>query len=179
MDILAARILGSLRHIIRSIDQQNRRIRESYHVTQPQLVCIRALLHGGPMTSRQLAEQMYVSQATVTGVLDRLEAKGVIARERSTQDRRKVFISLTASGETMAKEMPWPLQERFAHSLELLDEEERMQMVHCLERLVELMHAPEMVIWPYGTREDLPPEAVALVETTPTTDNPEEETKAS
>ncbi len=156
MDILAGRILGSLGHIVRSIDQQNKRMCSEYNLTLPQLICIRQLLLGGSMTSSQLSNQMFITQATLTGVLDRLEAKGVLARTRSSQDRRKVFIALTEKGEDMARGMPWPLQEQFAHSLEQLAPEEQEQISSCLEKLVHLVDAPGPGdVWPFGCREEL------------------------
>ena len=48
----------------------------------------------GPMTPGRLAEVTGLSTGTITGVLDRLERLGFVRRERSTQDRRKVLVSL-------------------------------------------------------------------------------------
>lgn len=155
LDYLAGRILGSLRHIIRSIDMENKRICQKYKLTLAQLVCLRLLLNNKEMTSSRLAKQMFVSQATLTGVLDRMESKGLITRERSMTDRRKVFIHLSPQGEELAQEMPLPLQDRFAQSLELLEEHEREQINACLERIVQLMDAPDMEIWPYGSKQEL------------------------
>ncbi len=50
-------------------------------------------LHG-PMTAGRLAEVTGLSTGTITGVLDRLERLGFVRRERSTEDRRKVVVTL-------------------------------------------------------------------------------------
>lgn len=50
------------------------------------------------MTQREIAERCYVSQPTVTGVVDTLERDGLVVRERGTDDRRVVRVRLTDAG---------------------------------------------------------------------------------
>jgi DNA-binding MarR family transcriptional regulator len=59
------------------------------------------------MTCRQLGEKTLITKGTLTGVLDRMEARGIIRRGPSDADRRQVFVSLTAAGARMfAKVFP-------------------------------------------------------------------------
>jgi len=51
------------------------------------------------MTCKELSEKTLVTKGTLTGVLDRLEKKGLIARVPSREDRRSIFIRLTPKGE--------------------------------------------------------------------------------
>ncbi|GAU08768.1 MarR family winged helix-turn-helix transcriptional regulator [Desulfoplanes formicivorans] len=158
----AASILQSLRRIIRSIDQHNKQLGKKYQMTIPQLVCLRQLAsQDGQVTTGNLAKQVYLSQATVTGILDRLERKGLIMRQRSTLDRRQVFVSLTEAGIKLNEEMPWPLQERFAQSLASLSSDKQEQFDTMLQHLVEMMEAPQGAMWPYGDRESMPRDAHA------------------
>ena len=53
------------------------------------------------LTQVELAERMRVEKASLTGVLSSLEAKGLIARVRNLQDRRKINLRLTAAGRRM------------------------------------------------------------------------------
>lgn len=53
----------------------------------------------GRMETRHLAVEAGVTKATLTGVLDTLERRGLLERQRSTTDRRRVTVALTASGE--------------------------------------------------------------------------------
>jgi len=152
----AGSILLSLRRIIRSIDQHNKQLGKRYELTVPQLVCLRQLLMDGDLTPGRLAKRVYLSQATVTGIIDRLEDKGWITRERSTLDRRKILVRLTGNGTRMAHDMPWPLQERFSKSLKALKTEDIEQIDDMLKRLVQMMEAPAMPVWAFG-----PSEAVA------------------
>jgi DNA-binding MarR family transcriptional regulator len=146
----AGSILQSLRRIIRSIDQHNKQLGSKYGLTVPQLVCLRQLLQEGVMTLGRLAKAVYLSQATVTGIIDRLYEKGLISRERSTEDRRKMKVRLTEEGIRMVRDMPWPLQERFSNSLAALPETEQDQIDQTLKKLVQMMEAPPLPVWPFG-----------------------------
>jgi DNA-binding MarR family transcriptional regulator len=50
------------------------------------------------LTQREVADRCYVTQATVTGVVDTLERDGLVVRERGTDDRRVVRVRLTDTG---------------------------------------------------------------------------------
>ena len=86
-------------------------------LTVPQLLCLRHIRRHGLLTPGTLASYLFVGKATVTGILDRLEARGMVKRERDGSDRRKVFVALTQEGERLAREAVWPLQEQFARRL--------------------------------------------------------------
>lgn len=69
-----------------------------------QLRALDGLAEAGQATARQMADYADVTSATMTGMLDTLEARGVIRRERSPTDRRAVRIVLTDQGrETVAE----------------------------------------------------------------------------
>lgn len=146
----ASSILQSLRRIIRSIDQHNKQLGSRYRLTVPQLVCLRQLSMEGEMTLGQLARAIYLSQATVTGIIDRLSDKRLITRTRSTEDRRKMKVRLTEEGARLVNDMPWPLQERFSNCLAELAETEQDQIDKTLKKLVEMMEAPPLSVWPFG-----------------------------
>src|SRR5487761_2678601 len=53
---------------------------------------------GGPRAVRALAEALDVSQASATGIVDRMEQRGLVARERGDHDRRVVRVEITEQG---------------------------------------------------------------------------------
>lgn len=159
----ASSILLSLRQIIRSIDKHNKQLSGSSNLTIPQLVCLRQLLIDGPRPIGELAAAVCLSKATVTGIIDRLENKELVHRDRSTTDRRKVVLSLTDKGATLARNMPWPLQERFKVSLSSLDSTKIKLIDDTLKSLLEMMEAPEIEIWPYGGEDAVPSDAEILI----------------
>ena len=137
-------ILRSLRKITRAIDLHSRYLSREYHLTGPQVVCLRHLKQHGPTMPSLLAKEVSLSQATVTGILDRLEEQGAVQRERDISDRRRVNICLTEPGEELAASVPLPLQERFTMSLKELPEENQLVIDTVLKQIVGMMEAKDL-----------------------------------
>jgi MarR family transcriptional regulator, 2-MHQ and catechol-resistance regulon repressor len=70
-------------------------------LTHAQFDIIATLGNTPGMTYKQLGERTLITKGTLTGVIERLEQKGLVARERSGEDKRSFFVRLTASGEAM------------------------------------------------------------------------------
>lgn len=66
--------------------------------TDSQFDIIATLGNTPGMTCKELGDKTLITKGTLTGVLDRLEAKGLILRERG-EDRRQLWIKLTPAGE--------------------------------------------------------------------------------
>jgi DNA-binding MarR family transcriptional regulator len=77
-----------------------------------------------------------------------MEARGLIRRSRNSPDRRQVIVSLTDTGQHMARDMPWPLQERFASRLASLPDEGQQAIDRVLRQIVDMMEASEIEAWP-------------------------------
>lgn len=74
-----------------------------------------ALLHRGPMTQRALAAHLRVTPRNVTGLLDALQADGLIAREPHPDDRRATLVTLTEPGRTLTAGLQAGRDELAAH----------------------------------------------------------------
>lgn len=138
------RILQSLRRIIRAIEIHSQQLNHVYQITGPQLGCLLAIKQNGAMTPTRLARTLYLSTSTVVGIVDRLEEKGLLARIRSTEDRRQVQICLTAAGDLLAESAPSPLQETLSDNLKNLPPLELVSITLALDKLVNLMEAGEI-----------------------------------
>jgi len=68
------------------------------NITFPQYSVLLALGRNGPMQMSILGEHMLVAPANVTGLIDRIEAKGYVRRRRDPNDRRLWVIELTEDG---------------------------------------------------------------------------------
>jgi len=75
------------------------------------------LRFNGPLTMSRLAELLDVSVASATGIVDRMEKKGVIERKRSDEDRRVVEVHVSEQGEQVFVAMQ---AERQAHMARML-----------------------------------------------------------
>lgn len=136
------RILRALRRITRSIALHSRQLAACSSITAPQLVCLRAVIDNGqPMTATAISREIHVSPSTVVGILDRLEDKGLVRRERGREDRRIVFVSATEAGVALADSTPSPLQKKMADALNGLPELEQATITLSLERIVRLMES--------------------------------------
>lgn len=137
-------ILQSLRRIIHAVDIYSRKLRSQCDLTAPQLMCLLHIAQEGPLTSVQLSRLVHLSPSTLVGILDRLEAKGLIRRDRNQRDRRVVSVSVTPSGEELAASAPSPLQDKLAKGLSQLPKTTQESIAQALHQIVEMMEAPEI-----------------------------------
>jgi DNA-binding MarR family transcriptional regulator len=70
-------------------------------LTHAQFDIIATLGNTPGMTYKELGERTLITKGTLTGVIERLENKGLVARERSSEDKRSFFVRLTPEGEAM------------------------------------------------------------------------------
>jgi DNA-binding MarR family transcriptional regulator len=134
-------ILRSLRRIMRAVDLYSRRLVTDHGLSGPQLLCLRQLNAHGPIPAGELAAAVSLSPATVCGILDRLEARELVMRERQTDDKRRVLVRLTAKGRQTARKAPPPLEHGFQRQLEALPLGKQAEIDRVLKRLVEMMSA--------------------------------------
>ncbi|WP_114964386.1 MarR family winged helix-turn-helix transcriptional regulator [Alkalilacustris brevis] len=136
--------LIALRRILRATEQHGRALAAASGLTPVQMRVLKLLQADGRSTPKTLASQLRVSQATVTALLDRLETKRMILRERSAQDRRQTNITLSQQGVSAIDDAPDPLQEQFVTRFEALADWEQAMIVAALERVADMMDASEI-----------------------------------
>ncbi len=142
------RVLNALRRIVHAVDLHSRQLIQRCSVTAPQLVCLHTLAEEGTLTSRRLAEEVHVNPSTLVGILDRLERKGLVERQRGQRDRRSVFLSLTEQGRGFVQESPSPLQATLMVKLKQMEQAEQERLASTLEEVVELMEAQKVAAVP-------------------------------
>jgi MarR family 2-MHQ and catechol resistance regulon transcriptional repressor len=95
------RALNAFINLMRASDSLAARatlLLESEGLTHGQFGTLEALFHLGPLCQRALGEKLLRSGGNLTLVIDNLEKKGWVRRERQPDDRRKVLVSLTPKG---------------------------------------------------------------------------------
>ena len=132
-------IFMDLRRIMRAMDVYSRQLSGSHGLTGPQMLCLREIAEQGSLTTGALALAVALSPATLTGILDRLEVRGLVSRERRPEDKRRVLVSLTTVGRQMAQELPSPLQERFGSRLADLPADEQAVIRKALNSVARMM----------------------------------------
>ncbi len=135
------RIFRALRRIIRAVDIHSRKLNSEFKITAPQMICLYSLARQDKMTLSELAKEVSLGVSTVNGIVDRLEEKELLTRNRSKEDRRKVLLEPTDAGRELTIAAPSLLQNRFSDRLKNLPELEQAAIALSLERIVQLMEA--------------------------------------
>jgi len=94
-------------------------------------------VHQGCDTVAACAREMQTDAGAMTRMLDRLEAKGLLVRERSCTDRRVVNLALTPRGSEVAAQIPHVLAEVLNAHLRGFSPEEFTQMLVLLQRFID------------------------------------------
>lgn len=157
---LTERILVALRRVMRAVDLHSRKLVHTYSLTSPQLVLLREIDRVGEIAIGELARRSNIGNATATGIVDRLEHRGLVVRNRNGRDRRNVLVSCTDNARTLLGAAPPLLQERFMEQLDHLQNWEQEQILSSLERLAKMMNAqdldaaPMLASYPLDATED-------------------------
>ncbi|MDG2046840.1 MAG: MarR family transcriptional regulator [Halioglobus sp.] len=134
-------VLVALRRVIRATDIYSKKLAKTTGLTAPQMLLLQIIRTKGELTIGELATAMSLSQATVTTVMDRLEKRHLVTRQRSTVDKRKVHAQLTVEASKILEQAPIPLQQNFSTRFNVLDEWEQTMIISSLQRVAKMMDA--------------------------------------
>ena len=134
-------ILVNLRKIIRGINLESKRIYKEVGLSIPQLLTLSYLRgsDGFQSTQKEIKKHLSLNSSTVTGILSRLEKKGMIAKLPQSGDKRVKRVVLTSLGADTITNAPVPLQHQLEVKLSGANSEETSQLNIALEYLVQLM----------------------------------------
>jgi DNA-binding MarR family transcriptional regulator len=141
-------VLQSMRRIIRAVDIYSRKLRTNHKLTAPQLICLLNILEQKQTTATRIAREVFLNPSTVIGILDRLESRGLVVRDRDNRDRRVVNVTATARGFKVAQSAPSPLQDSLAEALNQLPASQQAEIALSLNRIVDLMEAHHLTAAP-------------------------------
>ena len=142
-------LLVALRRVIRAVDLRSKHLSKSVGLTGPQLMVMQNIQEKPGIMVKEIAENINLSPATITNILDRLEARDLAQRIRSTTDKRKVGVFVTEKGKDALQDAPRPLQEHFIDRFNHLKEWEQSQMVATMQRIATMMDAEDIDASPF------------------------------
>lgn len=125
-----------MRRALTSIAAQVDRRLVAHDLTQAQWLPLYKLTRCGALPAATLARELHLDPAAVTRALDRLEAKQLIQRQRSSSDRRVVMVDLTDAGRQAAEVVPGVLADVLNRHLAGFSEAEWLSLVALLQRVV-------------------------------------------
>jgi DNA-binding MarR family transcriptional regulator len=109
------------------------------NLTGPQGMMMGILSHDGEMKVSDLSEKIGLSNSTVSGIIDRLEKQGLVERTRSLDDRRVVYINVTAEFKKNSKQTFCKIEEAFDEIMKKATPEEINTILKGLDTLEKLM----------------------------------------
>jgi len=140
---MVAGIIDDIRRIFQSLSEQSKKVEHETGLTGSQLWVVKILDVTSPIKVTDLARRMYLHPATMVGLLDRLETKGMVQRTRSDRDRRVVHIVITDRGRELVRNSPELLQGLLVNGLEPLSEKKVRIISEGLEQIVKILGVHE------------------------------------
>ena len=131
-------IVKSIRRLVRAEYLDSQKMSKQFGLTGPQSLVLRLLIKEGALSSADLSRQMYVTPSNITGIIDRLEKKGLVERIRKQGDRRVALITLTQSGQKLGKTIPDPIEKKFVNQLADLEPEHLQILAMTMNQILSL-----------------------------------------
>ncbi len=149
-------ILITIRKIVRSINLESKKIQKEYGVSIPQILCLSYLDASKNFQSTQgeIRRFLNLNSSTTSGIIDRLEIKGFLARLPKQGDKRVVNIALTSKGSELLNRIPPLLHDRLTEKLQSLPNVKLQQIQESLQTLVNLLDIGQLEAFPMLTSDD-------------------------
>lgn len=135
--------LTAMRKILRTTQANSRRLMLETGLTPSQLIFMQILDAEGEQTAGYVAGRMGITQATTTGLLQKLESLTMIQRRQGEKDRRQVLLSLTEAGRRVLAIAPNGAHARFHKRFSALKEWEQEMLIASLERVADMLDDQE------------------------------------
>jgi DNA-binding MarR family transcriptional regulator len=148
---MSSLVIMELRKIIRAIDRNSKSLIRRVGLTMPQLVILQYICSQTEVSVGVIAKNNHLSDATVTGILERLERRGFIVKRKSDSDRRRVLIKSTEMGKDVIQKAPPAMQEGFVANFSELPGWNQAMIFSALQQLAEIMNASSMPTAPFLT----------------------------
>lgn len=108
-------------------------------LTYTQYISMMVLWERKSVTVKELGTELYLDSGTLTPLLKKLEAKGLLTRKRSTEDERNLIVTITEKGEDL-KEKAVSIHHSMAACVNLTPEES-LTMYHLLYKMLSYVDA--------------------------------------
>ncbi|MEH0155789.1 MarR family transcriptional regulator [Limibacter armeniacum] len=150
-------ILIDIRKIVRSINLESKRIEKQYGISIPQLLCLDYLKNKEDFqaSNGELKNFLKLNASTITGLISRLEKKGLIAKLPKKADKRVSYITITAYGVKLLESIPPLMHERLTQKLQTMPEDELNQMQKSFKQIVKIMDIEDVDAAPIITYGDM------------------------
>ncbi|MCF8230188.1 MAG: MarR family transcriptional regulator [Bacteroidales bacterium] len=144
--MLHRNVFINIRKIVRSLNLESKRIQKEYGVSIPQLLCLTYLSEqeNYQSTVTKLSKYLNLNLSTMTGIINRLEKKGLVARLPKAADKRVTPVTITSRGSKMLKDSPDLIHDQLSRKLKQLPEEDLKHIDRALSMLVNYLEIEEV-----------------------------------
>jgi len=114
---------------------------EKLDLTTPQFYVLATIGYAGGLPFGEIGEKMMVTVSNLTGIVDRLEEKGLVARERDVHDRRVIRVRLTEKGSKLYKNTIPLFEKSISQFFSPLDKSQQKELSSLLRKLIRVSWA--------------------------------------
>jgi MarR family transcriptional regulator, lower aerobic nicotinate degradation pathway regulator len=132
-------VFDAIRLLVRSLRESSRAAERKVGLSGAQLFVLQTLKRTGPVSLQDLAIHTATHQSSVSVVVSRLVDRSLVSRKPDPRDRRRLVLSLTASGAIRLRRSPSLAQQRLIEGLDRMSARDRRQLALLLQRLVVKM----------------------------------------
>lgn len=114
---------------------------ERLDLTPPQFYVLATIAYAGGLPFGEIGEKMMVTVSNLTGIVDRLEEKGLVVRERDLRDRRVVRVRLTEKGSKLYKSTIPLFEKSISQFFSPLNKSQQKELASLLRKLIRVSWA--------------------------------------
>ncbi len=111
---------------------------ERLDLTPPQFYVLATIGYAGGLPFGEIGEKMMVTVSNLTGIVDRLEEKKLVVRERDARDRRVVRVTLTEKGAKVYRNTIPVFEKSISEFFSPLDKNQQKELASLLRKLIRI-----------------------------------------
>jgi DNA-binding MarR family transcriptional regulator len=131
--------LDAIRALVGALTRSARSVERKTGVTTAQLFVLRQLAASETLSLSEIADRTLTRQSTVSVVVTRLVAQGLVRRDRAADDRRRLELSLTPAGRRLLARAPEPTTGRLLTALDELTSDQLQSLSRGLDALIAVL----------------------------------------
>ena len=139
----------------------SKRLARTAGLTPSQLSVLRILTEFPEVSAGYLAQATQLKHATITSLIDKLEARGLISRRKCDEDKRRVWLRLLPAGKAALADAPDPLHQIFSERFNTLPDWQQAMLIASLEQVTNLLDAENLEAAPVLQMGELDKEPIA------------------
>lgn len=136
-------VTQQLRIIYKAVQAHSKTVEKACGLSSAQLWMLYEVSEAPGVKVSQLAKVLAIHPSTCSNMLDKLEKKSLVSRDRSKTDQRSVHLFITDAGRIMLKTAPAPPQGKLSEALERLSMEQITHLQSGLEDLIACLHVKD------------------------------------